>query len=165
MLWRSRPVPAGFIGPCLPIKASSPPSGECWLHEIKHDGICVGRWKRIGDSESQSKGTPRMIGRGIVFIVATAALGLGISSANAGPCSGELARFEQRVRQSGKTPTARQTVGAQLHRQPTPASVKQAERRAQSTFKATLARAKRLDAQGNRAGCKRALADAKLMLQ
>ena len=39
MLWRSRPVPAGFIGPCLPTKAARPPSGELWLHEIKHDGM------------------------------------------------------------------------------------------------------------------------------
>jgi ATP-dependent DNA ligase len=33
--------PAGFIAPCLPTKASRPPSGELWLHEIKHDGFRV----------------------------------------------------------------------------------------------------------------------------
>jgi ATP-dependent DNA ligase len=32
-------LPAGFIAPCLPIKAPAPPSGEAWLHEIKHDGF------------------------------------------------------------------------------------------------------------------------------
>jgi hypothetical protein len=58
---------------------------------------------------------------------------------------------------------ARQTIGAQLDRQPTPASVKRAQERAHSTFAANLARAKRLDAQGNRAGCTRALAAAKRM--
>jgi len=31
----------GFISPCLPIKAKIPPSGEAWLHEIKHDGFRV----------------------------------------------------------------------------------------------------------------------------
>src|SRR5262245_52254814 len=31
--------PAGFIEPCLPIKAESPPSGPGWVHEIKHDGF------------------------------------------------------------------------------------------------------------------------------
>jgi hypothetical protein len=36
-----RTLPAGFIGPCLPIKAPKPPSGELWLHEIKHDGLRV----------------------------------------------------------------------------------------------------------------------------
>jgi len=32
---------AGFIAPCLPSKAQRPPSGEAWLHEIKHDGFRV----------------------------------------------------------------------------------------------------------------------------
>jgi hypothetical protein len=34
-----RTLPAGFIAPCLPMKAPRPPSGEAWLHEIKHDGF------------------------------------------------------------------------------------------------------------------------------
>jgi bifunctional non-homologous end joining protein LigD len=34
---RTRSLPAGFIPPCLPTKASTPPSGGLWLHEIKHD--------------------------------------------------------------------------------------------------------------------------------
>ena len=36
-----RPLPAGFIAPCLPTKAVQPPSGGLWLHEIKHDGCRV----------------------------------------------------------------------------------------------------------------------------
>jgi len=32
---------AGFVPPCLPTKAQQPPSGEAWLHEIKHDGFRV----------------------------------------------------------------------------------------------------------------------------
>ena len=36
-----RTLPAGFIAPCLPTKAPSPPSGALWLHEIKHDGFRV----------------------------------------------------------------------------------------------------------------------------
>jgi bifunctional non-homologous end joining protein LigD len=32
-------LPAGFIPPCLPTKAQEPPSGDGWLHEIKHDGF------------------------------------------------------------------------------------------------------------------------------
>ena len=31
-------LPFEFIEPCLPITAYEPPSGEQWLHEIKHDG-------------------------------------------------------------------------------------------------------------------------------
>src|SRR5512132_2955379 len=39
MLPRPRTLPAGFIQPCLPMKAPKPPSGALWLHEIKHDGF------------------------------------------------------------------------------------------------------------------------------
>src|SRR5262245_31087059 len=35
------PLPPSFIPPCLPTKASTPPTGEAWLHEIKHDGFRV----------------------------------------------------------------------------------------------------------------------------
>jgi hypothetical protein len=101
-----------------------------------------------------------------VFVVATT-LGLSVPSAHAGPCSNEIAQFEQAVRQSAGNPNAGpmapQSVGAQLDRQPTPGSVKRAERRAQAAFAATLARAKRLDARGDRAGCTSALAEAKRM--
>jgi bifunctional non-homologous end joining protein LigD len=38
---KERTVPAGFIASCLPTKAERPPSGEMWLHEIKHDGFRV----------------------------------------------------------------------------------------------------------------------------
>ena len=37
----SRTLPAGFIQPCLPMKAPKPPSGALWLHEIKHNGFRV----------------------------------------------------------------------------------------------------------------------------
>jgi hypothetical protein len=36
-----RVLPIGFVAPCLPTKASQPPSGPPWLHEIKHDGFRV----------------------------------------------------------------------------------------------------------------------------
>jgi hypothetical protein len=41
MSLRPRALPAGFIAPCLPTSAPQPPSGEPWLHEIKHDGFRV----------------------------------------------------------------------------------------------------------------------------
>ena len=34
-------LPAVFIAPCLPSSAPQAPSGEEWLHEIKHDGFRV----------------------------------------------------------------------------------------------------------------------------
>jgi ATP-dependent DNA ligase len=41
MLARPRALPTSFIAPCLPTKADTLPSGEMWLHEIKHDGFRV----------------------------------------------------------------------------------------------------------------------------
>ena len=41
MLPRPRNLPAGFIPPCLPMKAPKPPSDALWLHEIEHDGFRV----------------------------------------------------------------------------------------------------------------------------
>jgi bifunctional non-homologous end joining protein LigD len=35
------PLSPGFIPPCLPTKAPQPPTGDAWLHEIKHDGFRV----------------------------------------------------------------------------------------------------------------------------
>jgi hypothetical protein len=94
-------------------------------------------------------------------------LGLGVPSTLAGPCSDEIAQFEQAVRESKNNPNAGpvalQSIGAQLGRQPTPNTVKRAEQRAQATFDAALARSKRLNTRGDRAGCTKALADAKQM--
>jgi bifunctional non-homologous end joining protein LigD len=36
-----RSLPTGFIAPCLPTKTAKLPSGDLWLHEIKHDGFRV----------------------------------------------------------------------------------------------------------------------------
>jgi len=32
-------LPPGFVPLCLPTKAPQPPTGDAWLHEIKHDGL------------------------------------------------------------------------------------------------------------------------------
>src|SRR5262245_41168275 len=116
----------------------------------------------------ERKGRSAMMNRRfIATLVVGAALALGVASAQAGPCSNKIAQFEQAVRQSagnpGAGPMAPQSIGAQLDRQPTPASVKRAEERAQTSFDSAMARAKRLDAQGNRSGCTRALTAAKRM--
>jgi hypothetical protein len=100
-------------------------------------------------------------------LIVGSVLGLNSTWAQAGPCSNDIAQFEAAIRQSAGNPyaglTAPQSVGAQLDRQPTPASVKQAKARLQSKFSATMARAKRLDAKGDLTGCTRALSDAKRM--
>ena len=103
--------------------------------------------------------------RGTTAPIVCAMLCLSIPVAQAGPCSEDIAQFEAAIRQSAGNPnaglTAPQSVAAQLDHQPTPASLKRAQKRLQSTFSATMARAKRLDAKGDSAGCSRALSVAK----
>ena len=96
-----------------------------------------------------------------------AVLALAATNALAGPCTSDIADFEAAIRNSQGNPlaglTAPQSVGAQLEHQPTPASVAQAQARLKKSFAATMASAKRYDAQGNRLGCTRELAKAKGM--
>jgi hypothetical protein len=105
----------------------------------------------------------------VIFAIVCALLGCTtiISPAHAGPCTIEIAQFEKAVRDSAGNPfaglTAPQTIGAQIDRQPTPESIKQAQTRLRSQFAATMARAKRLDARGDRAGCTSALNAARRM--
>ena len=99
-------------------------------------------------------------------LIVAAALGQSAAAAKAGPCSSEIAQFEQAVRRSAGDPSAGpmapQSIGAQLDRQPTPASVKRAQQRARAAFDNALARARRLDARGDPA-CAQAFAEARRM--
>jgi hypothetical protein len=105
--------------------------------------------------------------RGATAPIVCAVLCFTITGAQAGPCSKGIAEFEAAIRQSAGNPnaglTAPQSVGAQLGREPTPDSLKGAQEQLQAKFSATMARAKRLDAKGDRAGCSRALSVAKRM--
>jgi hypothetical protein len=84
--------------------------------------------------------------------------------ADAGPCTTQILQVEQQIRraQAGPVPgpSAPQSVGAQLHHQPTPGSVESAEDRAQEAAMAALDRARQADAAGDAAGCAKALQDA-----
>jgi len=102
-----------------------------------------------------------------VVLILGATMCSSVAPAYSGPCSSEISQFEAAVRQSAGNPNAGptlpQSVGAQLGHQPTPGAVKRAEKQAQRLFESALAHAKRLDGRGDRAGCTRALADAKNM--
>jgi hypothetical protein len=104
----------------------------------------------------------------VVFIGLFVAVCVGpnAASAQAGPCSSEIAQIESALRQPGSDvgPTLRQTVGAQLDRQPTPGSVKRAEARADARLKTALARARALDAKGDRAGCSKAVERIRMLI-
>jgi hypothetical protein len=98
-------------------------------------------------------------------LILAALLGMIPAFAHAGPCSNDIAQLEQTVRQSAGNPNAGlmapQSVGAQLNHQPTPSSIQQAKDSVHAKFSASIARAKKLDSQGDRNGCMRALAAAK----
>jgi hypothetical protein len=108
-----------------------------------------------------------MSNRKITAALICTVLALAATNALAGPCTSDIADFEAAIRASQGNPlaglTAPQSVGADLSHQPTPASVAQAQERLKKSFAATMARAKRYDAQGNGPGCTRELAKAKRM--
>jgi hypothetical protein len=104
---------------------------------------------------------------GISAALVGAVLALAATNASAGPCTSDIADFEAAIARSQGNPlaglSAPQSIGADLGHQPTPASVKAATARLKKTFAATMARAKRYDAQGNGPGCTRELTAAKRM--
>jgi hypothetical protein len=104
--------------------------------------------------------------------IATIILAGGLVSAapcHAGPCTAQIAQVEQQIAQAqanpalqgAGTPTGPQTLGAQLHRQPTPGSVQSAQNKASADAAAALGRARKADAAGDAAACAKALNDAK----
>lgn len=101
----------------------------------------------------------------ISFPVALAFMLSGIGGAVSGPCADQIAELERQVAaiapggQGG--PSAQQSVGAQLHRQPTPGSVQSAEGVATRDADDALASAKQADAAGNGADCNAALEKAR----
>jgi hypothetical protein len=114
----------------------------------------------MSHSSAQKTFSQRLQPMAAVFFVAVA-LWLNSAIAEAGPCTADISQFEATVHQSAGDPfaglTARQSVDAQLHRQPTPESLHRADQRLKARFSAALARAKQYDVQGNRSGCTRAL--------
>lgn len=94
-----------------------------------------------------------------------AVLAAGIGCAQAGPCTADIQKIEKAVSEPNSPvgPTARQSVGAQMGRQPTPASMAQAEQKAGSRYQAALTRAQALDNQNNPA-CKKAVKKLKALV-
>jgi hypothetical protein len=84
-------------------------------------------------------------------LIALAFLGFTGVAANAGPCTSEIDKIEKAVSQPNSMygPTARQTVGAQDSREPTPESIARAEKKADAHYQDVLNEAKTLDAANN----------------
>ena len=100
-----------------------------------------------------------------LVLMTSALLALGVGCAQAGPCSADLAKIEKVLNEPNSPfgPTGRQTVGAQLGRQPTPSSMARAEQKAGSHYQAALTQAQTLDNQNNPA-CKKAVKKLKALV-
>jgi hypothetical protein len=101
--------------------------------------------------------------------ITTATLLASVASCHAGPCTAEIAQLEQQIAQlqagaapSGAgQPSGPQSLGAQLHHQPTQGSVENAQKQADADASAALERARKADAANDAAGCATALDQAK----
>jgi hypothetical protein len=124
------------------------------------------RW--MGAAFRTLNSSPKSVGRSasIGLLVATTAATLlcGGGTAHSGPCTAQIAQLEQQiwhVSSSKSGPTAPQSIAAQLHHQPTPESVQNAERKANADAGAALQRARQADTDGNPVACAKALGEAK----
>lgn len=104
-----------------------------------------------------------------LIVVATGAILCAAGAARAGPCTAQIARVEQQIRKAQAAsspggagmPSAPQSIGAQLHHQPTAQSIQQAENAAAAQAAAALDRARAADDKGDAQACESALRDAK----
>jgi hypothetical protein len=110
-----------------------------------------------------------VVDRSWTVALAGGALLVSAEAALAGPCTKQIAEVEQQIIQLQATPSpsgagqpsASQTVGAQLHHQPTPGSVEGAQSKANADATAALGRARKADAAGDAAECAAALVEAR----
>jgi hypothetical protein len=105
---------------------------------------------------------------GTLTIVAIVSV-LNIGMASAGPCTDEIAKFQNALpRDKNGEPafvgTAPQSIGAQLEHQPTRVSVERAKKQAQAQIYSVLAQAEASNSEGKQGECKDAIARAKLLL-
>lgn len=111
------------------------------------------------DKKRIISGAPDMrAGRASLFIASAIVILLySHGTALSGPCTGQIAQIEHWVANAGTSsdagPTAAQSVDAQLHRQPTPSTVGQAEHTANEDGDAAIEQAKKADAANDAAGC------------
>lgn len=102
---------------------------------------------------------------GLVVAATVAGLLLGGGVAHSGPCRSQIEQLERQIGRASSSaksgPTAPQSIAAQLHYQPTPETVRNAERKANANAAAALQRARQADTDGNATACTKALDEAK----
>jgi hypothetical protein len=122
-----------------------------------------------GTASSRWNPYTRSVGRfasgGLLVATTAAALLCGSAVAHSGPCTPQIEQLERQIGQASSGiqsgPTAPQSIEAQLHHQPTPAKVREAEHRAIANAVAVLQRARQADSEGSLVACTEALTDAK----
>lgn len=111
---------------------------------------------------SQIGGRTRLLG--IVYVAGAVWLG-GVGPAFSGPCTTQIAALEHEINTTPPGPetgpSAPQTIGAQLHHQPTPGSVEHGEYVASKDGDIALERARKADSRGDAKGCNAALNEAR----
>lgn len=95
--------------------------------------------------------------KGLLVFTTAAALLAGADVAYSGPCTAQIAALEQKIRANPPSPksgpTFSQTLGAQLHYQPTPQDVEHAQQIAREQAEAALEAARKADAADNASAC------------
>jgi hypothetical protein len=103
----------------------------------------------------------------VALLVATTAATLlcGSGAAHSGPCTPQIEKLEQQIGHASSSaksgPIAPQSIEAQLHHQPTPETVRDAERKANANVLSALQRARQADSDDNSAACTKALNEVK----
>jgi hypothetical protein len=114
------------------------------------------------NSPTKSAGRSASIG---LFVATTAAALLCGGAAHSGPCTSQIEELERQIGHGSSSaksgPTAPQSIEAQLHHQPTPETVRNAEHKANADAAAALQRARQADTDDNAAACAKALGEAK----
>jgi hypothetical protein len=124
---------------------------------------------RIGAAFSTPNSFPKTVGPfasiGLLFATTAATLLCGSGAAHSGPCTSQIEGLERQIGRASSSaksgPTAPQSIEAQLHHQPTPETVRDAERKANADAAAALQRARQADTDDNPAACTKALDEAK----
>jgi hypothetical protein len=100
-----------------------------------------------------------------VVCAASAILFGGVGAAHSGPCTTQIVALEQQINTASpgpeSGPSAPQTLGAQLHHQPTPGSVDRGEHIANKDGDVALDRARKADERGDAKICNDALDEAR----
>src|ERR1700722_13337286 len=122
-------------------------------------------WIGAAFSMPNSKSVGGSASFGLLIATTAATLLCGSGAAHSGPCTSQIEELERQIGHASSSaksgPSAAQSIEAQLHHQPTPETVRNAERKANADAAAALQRARQADTDENPAACAKALDEAK----